>query len=74
MSDIGRRIKAMLRKESDGRSVKSSRSATLESVGRELKDNPPRILAKTRAKKGKKAADKQRVAILLSKARRGARV
>ena len=42
----------------------------LHSVGRELKKNPPRILAKTKKKKGKRAAEKQRVAILLNKARR----
>jgi hypothetical protein len=48
--------------------------AILESVGHELKANPPRALAKTRRKKGAKAANKQRVAILLSKARsKGAR-
>lgn len=47
----------------------------LESVGRELKDNPPAVLAKTRSKKGSGAANKQRVAILLSKARKdGAKV
>jgi hypothetical protein len=47
----------------------------LEAAGHELKHNPPKILAKTRRKKGKKAANKQRVAILLSKARRaGAKV
>jgi hypothetical protein len=47
----------------------------LESVGHELKHNPPRILSKTRKKKGRKQAEKQRKAILLSKARRaGARV
>ena len=43
----------------------------LEQAGREIKKNPPAILAKTRRKKGKKAAEKQRVAILLSKARAG---
>jgi len=42
----------------------------LSSVGKELKKNPPRILAKTKKKKGKKAMEKQRVAILLSKARK----
>lgn len=42
---------------------------TLESVGHELKHNPPRQLAKTRKKFGAKRANKQRVAILLSKAR-----
>ncbi len=47
----------------------------LESVGRELKNNPPSILRKTRRGKGAKAAEKQRVAILLNKARkRGARI
>lgn len=42
----------------------------LESVGKELKDNPPSILKRTRRKSGVKAAEKQRVAILLNKARR----
>ena len=37
--------------------------------GKELKENPPKILEKTRKKKGAKAANKQRIAILLSKAR-----
>lgn len=47
----------------------------LESVGTELKNRPPRILEKTRRKKGAKAAERQRVAILLNKARRrGAKV
>ncbi len=36
-------------------------------IGRELKRNPPKILAKTRRKKGKAAAERQRRAILLSK-------
>ena len=50
-------------------------SRILRDVGRELKDNPPAVLAKTRRKKGKRAAERQRVAILLSKARdRGAAV
>lgn len=49
--------------------------AILEDVGRELKDNPPAILAKTARKSGAKQANKQRVAILLSKSRRlGAKV
>lgn len=44
-------------------------------IGVELRDNPPRILAKTRKKKGRKQAERQRRAIFLSKARRaGARV
>ena len=47
----------------------------LQSVGHELKKKPPKILAKTRRKKGKAAAERQRVAILLNKARkRGARI
>lgn len=47
----------------------------LESVGKELKENPPGILAKTRRKSGPAMAEKQRVAILLSKARKaGAKV
>ena len=49
----------------------SKRSARiLSGIGSELKDNPPAILAKTRRKKGVGVADKQRVAILLSKARK----
>ena len=42
----------------------------LSAIGREMKDNPPDILAKTRRKKGAAQAEKQRRAILLSKARR----
>ncbi len=38
-------------------------------AGHEIKVNPPRILAKTRKKKGAKAAEAQRKAIMLSKAR-----
>ena len=55
---------------------KSTKTARiLSDVGDEMKNNPPGILAKTRAKKGKDAAEKQRVAILLNKARRqGARI
>lgn len=50
-------------------------AAIIQSAGHELKANPPKILAKTRRKKGAKAAARQRTAILLSKARsRGARV
>lgn len=53
----------------------SRSSKLLSSIGEELKENPPEVLAKTRKKKGKAAAEKQRVAILLSKARKaGARV
>ncbi len=42
----------------------------LESVGSEIKSNPPKILSKTAAKFGPQRAEKQRVAILLSKARK----
>ncbi len=41
----------------------------LEEAGHELKVNPPSVLAKTRKKKGSKQANKQRVAIMFSKAR-----
>ena len=41
----------------------------LHKIGHELKMNPPKILTATRRKKGAKAAEKQRRAILLSKAR-----
>jgi hypothetical protein len=44
--------------------------AILESVGHEMKENPPKILSHTRDKFGSARADKQRTAILLSKARR----
>ncbi len=43
---------------------------SLESIGRELKENPPKQLARTRRKFGAKRAEKQRRAILLSKARK----
>ncbi|HEY7195536.1 MAG TPA: hypothetical protein VH439_17465 [Gemmatimonadales bacterium] len=46
-----------------------------QSAFHEVKQNPPKILAKTRKKKGKKKANKQRIAIALSKARAaGARI
>jgi hypothetical protein len=47
--------------------------AAIEKAGKELKDNPPSVLAKTRAKKGAKAAERQRRAIMFSKARREGR-
>lgn len=48
--------------------------AIVESVGHELKVDPPKVLAKTREKSGAKQAEKQRVAIMLSKSRkRGAK-
>ena len=56
--------------------AKHTRTAhILASVGKELKDNPPSILERTRRRKGAKAAEKQRVAILLNKSRkRGAKI
>lgn len=41
---------------------------SLKAAFSELKKNPPRILAKTKKKKGKRAANKQRIAIAFSKA------
>ena len=41
----------------------------LEAIGHELKENPPAILNATRRKFGAAKAEKQRKAILLSKAR-----
>lgn len=53
----------------------AKKRSILQSVGHELKENPPRQLAKTRKKFGAARAEKQRVAILLSKSRkRGANV
>jgi hypothetical protein len=43
--------------------------ALTESAFHEVKQTPPTILAKTRKKKGKTQANKQRIAIALSKAR-----
>ena len=43
----------------------------IEAAGRELKQNPPRVLARTSKKFGAKRAEAQRKAIILSKARRG---
>ena len=45
--------------------------AKLEAAGSEMKANPPSVLATTRKKFGAERAEKQRVAILMSKARRG---
>ena len=58
-------------KESDDESSHQSMRASriLSGIGEELRDNPPDILTKTRKKKGAAAADRQRVAILLNKAR-----
>jgi len=53
----------------------AKKRAILQSVGHELKTSPPKILSHTRKKFGAEKADKQRVAILLSKSRkRGANI
>ncbi len=45
------------------------------SVGRELKENPPSIVASTRRKFGPERARKQTIAIMLNKSRRmGAKI
>jgi hypothetical protein len=50
-------------------------SIIIERAGHEMKVNPPKILAHTAAKFGAKRAEEQRVAILLSKARKkGAKI
>lgn len=46
-----------------------TKSDALESIGHELKVNPPAVLNSTRRKFGAARAEKQRKAILLSKAR-----
>ena len=52
-----------------------SDKSILESVGHELKVSPPKQLAKTAKKFGAADAKRQRVAILLSKARKaGAKI
>ncbi|HZM78491.1 MAG TPA: hypothetical protein VFC19_22420 [Candidatus Limnocylindrales bacterium] len=48
----------------------AEKKTTLQRIGHELKQNPPRVLGKTARKFGRARAEKQRVAILLSKARR----
>lgn len=51
-------------------SQSDSDKAIVSGIGEELRDNPPRVLAKTRRKSGAARAKKQKTAILLSKARR----
>ena len=48
---------------------KAKNAKLIEEAGHELKTNPPKILAKTARKSGAKRARKQKVAIMLSKAR-----
>jgi hypothetical protein len=59
-----------LLKKKHGVKHPTTQQAILESSFHEVKHNPPKILAKTRKKKGKKQAMKQRIAIALSKARK----
>lgn len=47
---------------------KAAKKAKLSAIFGEMQDNPPAILAKTAAKKGAAQANKQRVAIAMSKA------
>lgn len=55
--------------------AETRKARILTGIGRELRDNPPAVLERTRRKKGAKAAERQRRAILLNKAReRGAKV
>lgn len=49
---------------------KAKNAKLIEEAGHEMKTNPPKVLAKTRKKSGAKRAEKQRRAILLSKARK----
>lgn len=42
----------------------------LHRVGKEIKEKPPRVLAKTKKKFGAERAERQRKAILLAKARK----
>jgi hypothetical protein len=49
--------------------VPSKTQRLVRAAGKELKDNPPKVLGATLRKKGPKQANKQRVAIMLSKAR-----
>ncbi len=49
--------------------LKSKTADALENAGHEIKVNPPKILARTKSKFGAARAERQRRAILLSKAR-----
>lgn len=53
-----------------GSSRSSFSRSVLHTVGREMKERPPRILSSTRRKFGPARAEAQRKAILLSKARK----
>ena len=53
-----------------GNTPSSTTDSTLESIGHELKTNPPAVVNSTRRKFGAAHAKQQNTAILLSKARR----
>ena len=54
---------------------KAKTKIVMRGVAHEMKKNPPKILAHTKAKYGAKRAEEQRVAIMLNKARkRGATI
>lgn len=50
-------------------SKKSKSAKLIQAAGKEIKNNPPSILAKTAKKSGSAQAKRQKVAIMLSKAR-----
>jgi hypothetical protein len=52
-----------------GKKKPSKTQSLIQAAGHELKTNPPKILAKTAKKKGAAQANKQKIAIMLSKAR-----
>lgn len=54
-----------------GKSKKMPPKKATEAAFHEVNKDEPSIVGKTRAKKGEAAAEKQKVAIALSKARRG---
>lgn len=66
----GRKVKAAASALGAGKKkVPTKTQRLIRSAGHELKTNPPKILRSTQRKKGPKQAEKQRVAIMLSKAR-----
>lgn len=57
------------RKRVSAMSMDKTKSKLLQRAFHEVKHNEPRIVGKTRKKKGSKAAQRQKIAIALSKAR-----
>lgn len=47
------------------------KASAIEKAGHEIKENPPAVVKHTERKFGKKRARKQKIAIMLSKARKG---